>query len=168
MFFLIVHLSFLYAIKVMVLYISLLLPPLGIFHFYSTLSAFNEQYFHNNAFIYLFFWFTGLSVSEYASVVSLEGVIQDIPSQAIEHDVLWSISVPIRVRRVETVIECERFRLFSERETLKKKPYLCIQLTVENKRWISFIPLYVCTKALKWWVTHRENIKVNVWESIRL
>lgn len=55
---------------------------------------------------------TGLSVGENACVVALECVVQNIPAEAIEHDVLAGVILPGRIHGIEAVIEGERLWLF--------------------------------------------------------
>lgn len=55
---------------------------------------------------------TGLSIGKDTGVVSLEGVVEDVASQAVEHDVLGRIVFVAHVRRIKAVVERKRFRLF--------------------------------------------------------
>lgn len=54
---------------------------------------------------------TGLSVSEYTSVVTLKRIVQNVTTQGIENDVLAREIVRARIQRVETVIEGKDLRL---------------------------------------------------------
>lgn len=58
---------------------------------------------------------TCLSVREDASVVPVEGIVQDVGAERVEHSLLWGERRQRTVQRVETVIERERFRLFPAR-----------------------------------------------------
>lgn len=63
----------------------------------------------------------GLAVGKYARVVALEGIVQDVAAHVGEHQLLGGEVVRIRVRRVETVIECEYFWRFSAIKSRQEK-----------------------------------------------
>lgn len=54
---------------------------------------------------------TGLTISEDTSVVTLEGVVEDVASQAVEHDFLAREVLERRVQGTEAVVESEAFWL---------------------------------------------------------
>ena len=56
---------------------------------------------------------TCLAVGEDAGVVSLERVVQDVSAHRVEHTFLRGEVVEVGIDRVETMVECEGFRLFS-------------------------------------------------------
>lgn len=55
---------------------------------------------------------TCLSISEDAGVVPLEGIVQDVPAEALEHCLLRGEVRQTSVQRVEAVVERERLWLF--------------------------------------------------------
>lgn len=55
---------------------------------------------------------TCLSICEYASVVPLEGIVENVPAEAFEDRLLRGKLRQLWAERVETVIERERLWLF--------------------------------------------------------
>lgn len=62
---------------------------------------------------------TSLSVGEYAGVVSLKRIVQNVTTQGVENDILTRKTVHSRIQGIKAVIESESLRLVPTKHPLK-------------------------------------------------